>query len=111
MIVFVFQWLKDKKYAPSREAAEPAGLWGLLYHKWYVDELYARAVVRPFQAICRFSWRVVDQGVVDGVGVNGTAYFTRFWGWVASRFQTGNLGTYVLIIVLGILVVIGTVSL
>ena len=58
-----------------------------------------------------FSWRVVDQGIIDGVAVNGTAYFTRFGGWVISRFQTGYLGTYVLIFVIGVLVVLGAVAL
>jgi NADH-quinone oxidoreductase subunit L len=76
-----------------------------------VDELYDAMIVRPFKALCMFSWRVVDQGIIDGVAVNGTAYFTRFGGWVISRFQTGYLGTYVLIFVIGVLVVLGAVAL
>jgi NADH-quinone oxidoreductase subunit L len=76
-----------------------------------VDELYERVIVRPFRLLCRFSWRVIDQGVIDGVGVNGTAYVTRFGGWVISRLQTGFIGTYVLIIVVGVLIIIGAVAL
>jgi NADH:ubiquinone oxidoreductase subunit 5 (subunit L)/multisubunit Na+/H+ antiporter MnhA subunit len=58
-----------------------------------------------------FSWRVIDQGLIDGVMVNGVGYTTRFGGWVISRFQTGYLGTYVLIIVLGVLIILGAVTL
>jgi NADH-quinone oxidoreductase subunit L len=111
VVVVVFQALKRKKYSPAKEAKEPTGLMGILYHKYYVDELYDAVIVRPFKALCMFSWRVIDQGIIDGVAVNGTAYFTRFGGWVISRFQTGYLGTYVLIIVVGVLVVLGAVAL
>ncbi len=111
VVVVVFQALKGKKYAPAKEAKEPTGLMGILYHKYYVDELYDAVIIRPFKALCMFSWRVIDQGIIDGVAVNGTAYFTRFGGWVISRFQTGYLGTYVLIIVVGVLVVLGAVAL
>jgi NADH-quinone oxidoreductase subunit L len=110
VIFVVFSALKDKKYASAKEAKEPAGIWGLLYHKYYVDELYDAVIVRPFKATCMFSWRVIDQGLIDGVAVNGTAYFTRFGGWVMSRFQTGYLGTYVLVFVVAALIVLAAVA-
>ncbi len=111
VILIVFQALKGKKYLPAREAKEPTGVWGLLYHKYYVDELYDMVIVRPFKGLCYFSWRVIDQGLIDGAMVNGVAYATRFGGWVISRFQTGYIGTYVLIIVVGVLIILGAVAL
>ncbi len=54
---------------------------------------------------------MLDEGVIDGAMVNGVAYTTRFGGWVISRFQTGYIGTYVLILVLGVLVILGAVAL
>jgi len=111
VIVAAFTALRGKRYRAAAEAPEPAGFWRLLYRKWYVDELYDLAIVRPFKAACRFSWRVLDQGIIDGLGVNGTAYVTRFGGWVISRFQTGFIGTYVLIIVVGVLIILGAVAL
>jgi NADH-quinone oxidoreductase subunit L len=111
VILIVFNALSGKKYLPAHDAKEPTGLWGLLYHKYYVDELYDLVIVRPFKWLCMFSWRVIDQGLIDGVMVNGVGYTTRFGGWVISRFQTGYLGTYVLIIVLGVLIILGAVTL
>ena len=111
VMLLVFQALKGKKYVPAREAKEPTGFLGLLYHKYYVDELYDLVIIRPFKRLCVFSWRVVDQGILDGALVNGSAYATRFGGWVISRFQTGYIGTYVLIFVLGVLIILGAVTL
>ena len=111
VVIFTFMALRGKKYAAAREAAEPGGLWRPLYRKWYVDELYELVIVRPFKALCRFSWRVIDQGLIDGALVDGVAYTTRFGGWVVSRFQTGYVGTYVLIIVLGVLIILGALAL
>jgi len=111
VIAVVFQALKDKKYLPASESAEPTGIAGLLYHKYYVDELYDLVIVRPFKRLCVFSWRFIDQGIIDGALVNGSAYATRFGGWVLSRFQTGYIGTYVLVIVLGVLIILGAVTL
>lgn len=111
VVIFTFTALRKKKYAPAREAVEPAGFWRPLYRKWYVDELYELVIVRPFKALCRFSWRVIDQGLIDGALVDGVAYTTRFGGWVVSRFQTGYVGTYVLIIVLGVLIILGALAL
>jgi len=112
VVVFVtFQALKGKKYLSAKESFEPTGLAGVLYHKYYVDELYDLVIVRPFKGVCVFCWRVIDQGIIDGALVNGSAYATRFGGWVMSRFQTGYIGTYVLIIVLGVLIILGAVTL
>jgi len=109
VIFVVFQALKGKKYLSAKESSEPTGLARLLYHKYYVDELYDLVIVRPFKGLCVFCWRVIDQGIIDGALVNGSAYSTRFGGWVLSRFQTGYIGTYVLIIVLGVLIILGAV--
>jgi NADH-quinone oxidoreductase subunit L len=111
VVAGVYVTLRGKKYLAARESAEPSGIWGPLYRKWYVDELYDLIIIRPFQAICRFSWRIFDQGLIDGVMINGVAYATRFGGWVISRFQTGYVGTYVLIIVVGVLIILGAVAL
>jgi NADH-quinone oxidoreductase subunit L len=81
----------------------------LLYNKWYVDELYDRIVVQPILRISRFAWRVIDQGVVDGV-VNGVGNLTRALGWFGSLFQSGVVNTYALILTIGVLVILGYIA-
>jgi hypothetical protein len=46
-------------------------------------------------------WKGVDQGLVDGAAVNGSAAITRGIGWIGSRLQTGQVGLYVVLFVLG----------
>ena len=55
-------------------------------------------------------WRVIDQGLIDGVFVNGTARLSRALGWVGSRLQTGQVGLYLVLFVLGALWVLRTVT-
>jgi hypothetical protein len=43
----------------------------------------------------------VDQGLVDGAAVNGSAAFARGLGWLGSRLQSGALGVYVVIFLIG----------
>ena len=55
----------------------------------------------------RVLWQGVDQGVIDGGGVNGAARTMRALGWLGSRLQTGEVGFYVLLFVGGVLAVLG----
>ena len=87
----------------------PTGFAGLLYRKWYVDELYDRIVVRPVHAVSRFSWRVVDAGFIDGC-VNLVGNGARAVGWVGSLVQTGQVNTYAFFLAVGVLVILGVVA-
>ncbi|HTS89638.1 MAG TPA: NADH-quinone oxidoreductase subunit L [Gemmatimonadales bacterium] len=96
---------------PARDSSPDRGFWKVLYRKYYVDELYDRYVVQP---LVRFSrtvlWRTVDQGVIDGGLVNGSARLSRAVGWIGSRLQTGQVGLYVVLFLVGALYILGTVA-
>jgi NADH-quinone oxidoreductase subunit L len=83
----------------------------VLVNKYYVDEIYDEAIVEPVIGVSRgLLWRGVDVGLIDGLGVNGSAYFARFVGWVGSQMQSGQLGTYAWVLVAGVLAVLGAFS-
>ena len=93
-----------RKIVPASEAAADTGIARLLNRKYYVDEIYDAAIVRPLVWLSRtVLWRVVDQGVVDGGAVNGTAKLSRGLGWLGSRLQTGQVGVYVVLFLVGAL--------
>ena len=106
-IVGAFRLLKPEALVPARLAPPETGLGRLLWKKWYVDELYDALIVRPLVWLSReVLWNIVDQRIVDGLLVNGTAKAARAAGWLGSRLQTGEVGAYVVLFVLGVWAVI-----
>jgi len=92
--------------AAAEDSIPPAGLRGVLYNKWYFDEIFDRTIVQPILAASRWCWRFVDTVIIDGF-VNSVASFTRLAGWSASLFQTGQTNTYAFVLTLGVLLVLG----
>ena len=107
VILLTFRALVRRTWKPAAESAEPTGLAGVLYNKWYVDELYDRTIVLPLLALWRGCWRLVDAGLIDG-SINGLAAGTRAVGWIGSLFQTGRVATYMFYFVTGVLVILAT---
>jgi NADH-quinone oxidoreductase subunit L len=97
---------------PAAEAPADTGLARVLNRKYYVDEIYDAIIVRPVVWLSRFVlWKGVDQGVVDGAAVNGTAKLSRGLGWLGSRLQTGQVGVYVVLFLVGALWILNMVAL
>jgi NADH-quinone oxidoreductase subunit L len=96
-------WLYLKSpQTPSRIAASLHGLYELLVHKYYVDEIYNAIIVRPIRVGSeKVLWQAIDAGLIDGAGVNGTAARTMDVGSVLRRIQSGNLRSYAAWVLLG----------
>jgi NADH-quinone oxidoreductase subunit L len=93
-----------RRTLPAAESPEDVGIARVLNRKYYVDEIYDAVFVRPLVWLSRLVlWRGVDQGVVDGAAVNGTARLSRGLGWVGSKLQTGQVGVYVALFLVGAL--------
>jgi NADH-quinone oxidoreductase subunit L len=76
-------------------------LHGFLAHKWYFDELYDRAIVRPALAVGRFSADVFERVVIGGM-VSGTTVAVRAGNSIVRIAQTGLLRNYALLLVTGV---------
>ena len=121
-----YRFYRSRPEIPQRLAESFPTLAALLANKYYVDELYDGAVIRPYLGACRlfhaFDARVVD-GVVNGVrhvtmglshlsrffdqyvvdgAVNAVAYLTRGLSVAFRRLQTGFVQGYLTLFVLGI---------
>ena len=107
VIAAACRMLLGRKYVPAAQAGPPPrGFGGILYNKWYFDEIFDRGIVRPVLAASRWCWKVVDTVIIDGF-VNFVGNFTRLAGWIASLFQTGQATTYAFVLTLGVLVILG----
>ena len=101
-----------RRPALAQRAADAAGrLYSLVLNKYYVDEVYQAAIVRPLVVgSTRFLWRVMDVAVIDGA-VNGAASSTRALGASVRRVQSGNIRSYAGWVVIGVLAAISFMSL
>jgi NADH-quinone oxidoreductase subunit L len=103
--------LKPEALVPKAQAKPEEGFERVLENKYYVDEMYDKVIVQPTYATSRnLLWRGIDVGLIDGLMVNGTAWFARGVGWLGSAMQSGQLGTYAWVLVLGVLAVVGVVT-
>jgi NADH-quinone oxidoreductase subunit L len=89
---------------PAKDSPPDTGLALVLNRKYYVDELYDALVVRPVAWLSRVVlWKGVDQRVVDGAAVNGVAWASRLAGGGLRLLQTGQVGIYVVLFLVGAL--------
>jgi NADH-quinone oxidoreductase subunit L len=108
-IVVAWTMLKPEQLVPKREAKPEEGFERVLANKYYVDEIYDDAVVQPTVSVSRgLLWEGIDAGLIDGVMVRFFGgQVPRFVGWVGSRLQSGQVGTYAWVLIVGVLFVLG----
>jgi len=100
VISISFAWMKFKNYKVEGEAN---GLGKVLENKWYVDELYKAAIVNPLKSIAAFFNNIIESKVIDGA-VNGVGKAVNYSSRQLRWLQSGQVGAYVLLMVIGMLV-------
>ncbi len=88
--------------APRRIAERAPVLYAAVANKYYVDEAYDRAIVRPLGKLAHFSWKGIDTIAIDGT-LNASAFFTEIAGDLLRFLQTGNVRNYALFVLGGAL--------
>jgi NADH-quinone oxidoreductase subunit L len=87
---------------PARFVAAIRPVYTFVFNKWYFDELYDLAFVRPSFAIGRLLWKTGDGDIIDGVGPDGIAATTSdLSGWT-SKLQSGYLYHYAFAMMIGL---------
>ncbi len=89
---------------PDRFARQWQALYQASLNKWYVDEAYDRAFVRPTFRAASELWQRVDVAVIDGA-VNGVARAVAWGGWLLRLVQSGQTQHYALAMAVGIVIV------
>lgn len=91
------------RFSKKPETGEPAGLGRILSNKWYVDELYDATISKPMNGLAAFFNGIVEKSGIDGI-VNGVGKSVQWGGRQLRLLQSGQVGSYVLWMVLGMLV-------
>ncbi|HWO41408.1 MAG TPA: NADH-quinone oxidoreductase subunit L, partial [Candidatus Eisenbacteria bacterium] len=85
------------RYFLAAPAAQLPALGGavesLLANTYYVDDIYERAIVRPYTLLSSWLARVFDVAVIDGT-VNGIAKGVRGLSLIWREAQSGNVQHY-----------------
>jgi NADH-quinone oxidoreductase subunit L len=79
-----------------------SGFGKLLENKWYVDEVYDTIIVQPINHLSSFLSRIIDNKIIDG-SVNGVGKLLQFSARQFRLLQSGQVGSYVLIMVVSII--------
>jgi NADH-quinone oxidoreductase subunit L len=91
------------RFSKNPELGEPVGLGKWMRDKFYVDEIYDTLIVKPINALAGFFNRVIENEVIDGV-VNGVGRLVQYGGRQLRYLQSGQVGAYVLLMVVGIVI-------
>lgn len=100
IIMIIFAWFKFRNYQRS----EASGLGKVLENKWYVDEVYEKIIVNPLDKLGVFFNSVFERSVIDGL-VNGVGRLVHYGSRQLRLLQSGQVGSYVLLMVLSVVVV------
>jgi NADH-quinone oxidoreductase subunit L len=76
-IWLAYEFYRTKRIAPELVASKFPRLYKLLFHKYYVDEIYDAAFVNRTKDLGTLLGRF-DAKVIDGVGVDGAGWLARF---------------------------------
>jgi NADH-quinone oxidoreductase subunit L len=101
LAIYVFGMQKS---VPS-EDAEISGIQKVIYHKFYIDELYDMLFVKPIAFLSNFFFQVIDFLVID-LFVEGLGRFVKYASSEFRRAQTGNVGIYLFCMVAAIVVIL-----
>jgi NADH-quinone oxidoreductase subunit L len=130
-ILLAFPFYHSKRFTPELVAKSMGGFYRLLFHKYYVDEIYDALFVNRTKDLGTLLGQM-DAKVIDGIGVDGTGWLARlgstlsmWWDkWIIDgllnfgakltqllsfpiRFlQTGTFSSYALFILIGLAILL-----
>jgi len=82
-------------------------IYNFIYNKFKVDEIYNTLIIRPIYWISKnILWKATDEKIIDGVMVHGFTDAAGFSARIISRLQNGVLGSYVMYLWVGLILLL-----
>ena len=102
LVALIGTFVAVGRFSKRPELGEPTGFGKVLANKWYVDEFYNAIIVRPLDLLAQFLV-FFDKNVIDAI-VNGVGRLVQYGSRQLRLIQSGQVGGYVLLMVVGIIV-------
>jgi len=104
LIAIIYAYTKYVKgnHVPVADEGHRSALANVSYHKFYIDEIYDTVIRKPLDALSVFFYKIFDKKIVDGI-VNGLGWGTSEASKGVRLLQTGNVGFYIFMMVVGII--------
>ncbi len=100
IIGILLAWGTYKKYDAKKENR---GIEKFLENKWYWDEAYENGIQKPFMKLSAFVEANIEKKGIDGA-VNGIGKLVHFASDKLRLLQTGSVGVYLFLMVLGMII-------
>jgi NADH-quinone oxidoreductase subunit L len=106
VVAVVSIYFAFKKFSVQKTFKEEKGIGKVLERKYYLDEIYETAIVKPIHITSdKFLWNIFDVKIIDGA-VNGIAkYFAKLSiDW--RKMQSGVIQDYATIAIAGVVLIL-----
>jgi NADH-quinone oxidoreductase subunit L len=104
IIGIAYSMYVSKNQVPVAEGEE-TGVQKVLYHKYYIDELYNTIIVKPLYWKAAILDRIVERMGIDRF-VNAAGESVIDWSKVFRFLQNGSIGFYIFAMVIGIVLML-----
>ena len=104
MITIAYLRYVNKAHVPVAEG-ELSGVHKVVYHKYYVDEIYDAVIVKPLYWFSKLFDIIIEKSGIDRV-VNLAGEAVYDWSKVFRLIQNGSLGLYIFVMVIGVILII-----
>lgn len=101
-IAYAYVRYVKQNHIPLPDEGKRSVLANLSYQKFYIDEIYDFLIRRPLDGLSTFFYKIIDNKIVDGI-VNSLGWGTSEASKGLRLVQSGNVGFYLLMMVVGII--------
>jgi NADH-quinone oxidoreductase subunit L len=105
IIFFAYSLYVQRKKVPAPEGVSLNSFHRVLYHKYYVDEIYNKIILKPLNFLSKALDALIERLLIDGI-VNGAGRAVTWGGKTLRLVQTGNTGFYIFAMVISIIVLL-----
>jgi len=102
-IVWAYSKYIKQRFVPKNDS-EITGFSKTIYNKYYVDEFYTFLIVRPLNSLSNFFRTTLETAL--GKLVYGFGTVANGLGTQGKKLQTGSIGLYLFVFVIGIVAII-----